>query len=301
MNLAFHKYHGCANDFVLLDLVAEPAWRRVDLASVAVHLCDRRRGIGADQLLILDRNESVESVSMRILNADGSGAGMCGNGLRCAARHAREHMGVAANPVPIEVLFGESVRSCRVSLDIASDGRVEGATVDMGLPDFEAVKIPTLLEARDGRVVNVPLPPDLASLVASSGAMLEPLASCVSMGNPHLVLFGRSPAAAVAASLGAAIEVAAWFPDRVNVHFCEVLAPDRLSIRSWERGTGLTPACGSGACASVVVAAACGRTGRDVCVEMPGGEVRVRWDASERVFLSGPAERAFTGRIEMPA
>ena len=131
--------------------------------------------------------------------------------------------------------------------------------------------------------------------------MLEPLACCVSMGNPHLVLFGRKPSTHMAASLGAALEVAAWFPDRVNVHFCEVLASDRLSMVSWERGTGLTPACGSGACATVVLAAASGRTGRDVRVEMPGGEVRVRWDASERAFLTGPAERAFEGRLELPA
>ncbi|MEY3232084.1 MAG: diaminopimelate epimerase [Planctomycetota bacterium] len=301
MPLAFHKYHGCANDFVLLDLVAEPAWSEVDLAAASPFLCDRRRGIGADQVLVLEQGDSADSVAMRIFNADGSAAGMCGNGLRCAARHARERMGRAANPVMIEVRFAGGVRPCPVTLDLGPGGDVTAATVDMGVPAFEPTKIPTLLEARGGRVINVPLPPDLAALCAASGASLEPLASCVSMGNPHLVLFGRRPTPTVAASLGAALEVATWFPERVNVHFCEVHAPDRVSIISWERGAGLTPACGSGACASVVVAATSGRTGADVAVDMPGGQVRVRMSDAGRVFLTGPAVRAFDGHVSMPA
>lgn len=301
MTLAFHKYHGCANDFVLLDLVAEPAWASVDLSAAAPLLCDRRRGIGADQLLVLEAGAVPGTIAMRIFNADGSAAGMCGNGLRCAARHARERMGRLDNPVAIEVRFAGGVRPCPVTLDLGAEGKVVAATVDMGLPTFEPAKIPTLIEPRGGRVINVPLPPDLAALCAASGASLEPLACCVSMGNPHLVLFGRRPTPAVATSLGAALEVAAWFPERVNVHFCEVHSASRLSIVSWERGTGLTPACGSGACASVVVAAASGRTGRDVAVDMPGGEVRVRLGDDDRVSLTGPAVHAFEGRVSLPA
>lgn len=301
MPLAFHKYHGCANDFVLLDLVVEPGWARVDLGAVATHLCDRRRGIGADQLLALEPGDSPASVAMRIFNADGSAAGMCGNGLRCAARHARERMGRRDNPVVIEVRFGGGVRACPVTLDLSPGGDVIAATVDMGTPAFDPAKIPTLIEPRGGRVVNVPLPPDLAALCAASGASLEPLAGCVSMGNPHLVLFGKRPTPAIAASLGAALETSAWFPERVNVHFCEVGTPNRIAIRSWERGTGLTPACGSGACATVVVAIAAGRTGRDVAVDMPGGEVRVQLSDSDRVLLTGPAAHAFEGLVSLPA
>lgn len=300
MHLAFHKYHGCSNDFVLLDLLAEPGWERVDLASLAPRLCDRRRGIGADQLLVLERGDSPGSIAMRIFNADGSPAGMCGNGLRCAARHARERKGRLEPSVAIDVRFGGTVRTCPVTLDLGADGQVVAATVDMGIPAFEPAKIPTLIEARGGRVINVPLPPDLVALCVASGATLEPLACCVSMGNPHLVLFGRRPTPAVAQSLGAALEVAAWFPERVNVHFAEVHSPDRLSIVSWERGTGLTPACGSGACACVVVAAAAGRAERDVVVGMPGGEVRVRWTEADRVLLTGPAVHAFEGRVAIP-
>jgi diaminopimelate epimerase len=309
MRLKFHKYQGCGNDFLLLDAAAEPRWLEVDLASRAAAWCERRFGVGADQILVVGPSSSSEAITLRIVNADGTSAGMCGNGLRCVARHAAEVMGCASNVITIDIAHAGTTRRYPVRIVREDDRREFEAAVDMGEPGFSPREIPTTLGAGHASVLDLPMPEELASVVDALDfdLDLERTLSCVSMGNPHAVIFCRREVPTdLAANLGPVIECSPWFPEHVNVHFVHVEAKDRMSVTSYERGAGLTQACGSGACASVVAAAATDRVGRAVSVRMPGGVVRVTWgEAPEgrplggRVELAGPAERVFEGYLSL--
>jgi diaminopimelate epimerase len=274
--LEFTKMHGAGNDFVVLDgLSAElPALDRL-----ARLLADRHFGIGADQILVVRPSRSAD-FRMDIWNADGSRAEMCANGIRAFYEYLRQRGLTGADEIAVETLGGV-VRPRR-----AGEGRVR---VEMGRPVLEPAKIPTTL-AGEAPLLDAPLDVD--------GELVR--VSCVSMGNPHAVLFVPDVDAAPVERLGPRIEHHPAFPNRVNVEFVEVVARDRVRQRTWERGSGETLACGSGACAVAVACVLGGRTGRRLCVALRGGELELEWPSDDApVLMTGPAVRVFTGRIEV--
>jgi diaminopimelate epimerase len=275
--LAFHKLHGTANDFVYVDArTGLPD----DPPTLARHLCDRHRGIGADGLILLQRSAHADC-RMEIFNADGSRAEMCGNGIRGFAKYVLDHGLVAAEPLRIETDAG--VKSVLVE---RAGGRVASVTVDMGRPEWDGRRIPV---NADGPVVDHPLE------VAGTTYRV----TCVSMGNPHCVVFVDDPAALDLAAIGPAFERHPCFPRRVNTEFTHVATPDRLEMRVWERGSGETQACGTGACAAAVAAARTGRAARGVTVALRGGDLRIEWGDDDHVRMTGPAVEVFEGSVEV--
>jgi diaminopimelate epimerase len=273
--LEFTKMHGAGNDFVVLDGIREelPA-----LEGLARRLCDRHFGIGADQLLVLRESRDAD-FRMEIYNADGSQVEMCANGIRALAKYLRDRGLARADEISVETLSGV------VRPRWAGGDRV---TVEMGRPVFEPAKIPTRLGQGDGPVLDVPL--------EVAGERLR--VSSVSMGNPHAVLFVADPETAPVERLGPLLEHHPAFPNRTNVEFAAPRGRDRIRQRTWERGTGETLACGSGACAVAVVAMLRGLVERRVEVELRGGVLEVAWESdASPVLLTGPAAEVFTGRI----
>jgi diaminopimelate epimerase len=278
--LRFTKLHGTANDFVYVDARAGfPG----DPAALAPRLCDRRRGIGADGLiLLLPASNGGADCRMAIYNNDGSRPEMCGNGIRGLAKFAYDRGLVRVEPLRVETDAGVKV----ISAARGSDGRVVRATVDMGAPIWEGRAIPV---AADGEVVERPLEVAGRSFVVT----------CVSMGNPHCVVFCDDVAGLALANLGPRFEHHPFFPRGVNTEFIRVVDRERLEMRVWERGAGETMACGTGACAAAVAAARTGRTGRCVTVTLPGGELLIDWRADDHVLMTGDAVEVFEGQVEV--
>jgi diaminopimelate epimerase len=274
--LQFIKMHGAGNDFVLLDLyAAENPQADEEWATLAQAMCDRHFGIGSDGLLLVLPSE-VADARMRMFNPDGSESASCGNGIRCLGRFLRDRYGLAAEGLTVETGAGVSAISMR------PDGSV---TVDMGRPIFAPADIPTTLGGGDAL--------DEALIVDG-----EPLAvSCVSMGNPHAVTFvvaGQAGAFPLE-RVGPKVEHDAAFPERTNFEVCEVADKRNLLVRVWERGAGVTLACGTGACASAVVAITKGLVESPVNVELPGGRLSIDWRRGESVMMTGPTAYVFTG------
>jgi len=281
MRLPFTKMHGIGNDYVYVDAFAT---RVADPAAVARAVSPRRTGIGSDGLILICPSEAADC-RMEMYNADGSRGEMCGNGIRCVAKYAYDH-GLARKPrLAIETDAGIKT----VDLEVEG-GLVARVTVDMGAPILDGAAIPVRAE---GRVVDAPLEVDGQSFRVT----------CVSMGNPHCVLFVPSTADAPVTTLGPRIESDPFFPRKVNVEFIEVLgaAPaSRLRMRVWERGSGETAACGTGACAAAVAAVLTGRARREVDVELLGGDLHIEWrDADDHVYMTGSATEVFSGEIEI--
>ncbi len=266
MRIPFRKMHGAGNDFVVVD--ERPAPLPLTPSRIAA-LADRRTGIGCDQFIALGRADGAD-VLMRIFNPDGSEAGACGNASRCVA----------------DLLFRETGRPCQairtvsgvLPSEVLADGRVR---VDMGPPRLGWQDIP-LTEAAD--TLHLALPGDPAA---------------ASMGNPHVTFFDTP--LEQAAERGGALERNPLFADRVNVGFAQVLAPDRLRLRVWERGAGLTLACGSGACAALVNASRRGLVGRSASVVLDGGVLDIAWRDDGHVTMTGPVASVFEGEIDLRA
>lgn len=275
MMATFLKMHGTGNDFVVFD--ERPAPLGLSPARAAA-IADRRRGVGCDQFIVIEPPPpgSAAHAFMRIRNPDGQEAGACGNATRCVAALLHAETGERA-PV-IQTIAGE------LRAEMLDDGRVR---VDMG---------PVRLDWRD-----VPLaePADTLHVDLSLGPLRDPAAA--SMGNPHATFFVDNLAALDIATLGPALEHAPIFPERANIGFAQVTAPDRIRLRVWERGAGLTLACGSGACATAVNAARRGYTGRRVVIEADGGELDIEWQADGHVLMTGPTAIAYRGEIELDA
>ncbi len=287
--MKFTKMHGIGNDYVYVDGFVENVH---DPAGLSKCISDRHFGIGSDGLILVLPSK-VADVRMRMFNADGSESEMCGNGIRCVGKFAYERNLSRSNPMRIET--GRGVLS--VALDVV-DGRVMAATVDMGAPILEAQKIPTTFAG--DRVVNVPRPrvelSHLPTWARDCGA--EDQMTCVSMGNPHAVVYCRDVRAVPLEHVGAAMEMDAMFPSRVNVHFVEVISRAEVRMRTWERGSGITLACGTGACAVCVAGALTQKTDRRVLAHLPGGELELEWrEDSGHVFMTGPATEVFNGEI----
>ncbi len=286
--MRFWKLHGLGNDYVYVDCLEQPPPR--DPPALARAISNRHFGVGGDGLILICPSERAD-VRMRMFNADGSEAEMCGNGVRCVAKYSYDHGLTRSNPMTIET--GSGVLTLHLEL---YGGKVEQVTVDMGEPILEAEKIPTTLPGP--RVVNHPLPPTLldATRAWSADVGLVSGMTCVSMGNPHVVLYCADVAKVPLEQIGPALENAPVFPRRINVHFVQVQSPEEATMRTWERGSGITLACGTGACAVAVAGALTGHTGRKLLAHLPGGDLRLHWSESDnRVSMTGPATEVFSG------
>ena len=266
--LDFHKMQGLGNDFVILDRRSG----KLSLSAAQIRrIADRRQGVGCDQLLCLDPSERAD-VFMRVFNADGSEVGACGNGTRAVARLMMEERG--GNRALIETAAGV----------LTVTAGIQGYTVDMGRPRFGWDEIPL---AR---------PMDTSALELGLGPLERPVA--VNLGNPHAVFFVDDAEAVPLGELGPALETDPLFPERANIGVAEVRGPRALRLRVWERGVGLTSACGSGACAALVAAARRGLTERSAEVVLDGGTLRIAWNEADRVLMTGPASHSFRGRLD---
>ena len=276
-SLPFTKMHGAGNDFVVLDGIRDAL---PPLEPLAARLCDRNFGIGADQLLVVRPSEAAD-FRMEIFNADGSQVEMCANGIRAFYKYLRDAGHTELDELGVETLSGV------VRPRWAGENRV---CVDMGRPVLAPARIPTTLANGDGPVLDVPLEVCGETLHVSS----------VSLGNPHAVVFVEDPETAPVERWGPEIERHAAFPNRVNVEFVRAVHRRRIEQRTWERGTGETLACGSGACAVAVVSMLRGVVDRDVEIALRGGMLQIRWPAEDaHVEMTGPAAHVFTGQVPL--
>jgi diaminopimelate epimerase len=280
--MRFVKMQGAGNDYVYVDCINQrPPADPVKLSRI---ISDRHFGVGADGLILLMPSEKAD-VRMRMYNADGSEAEMCGNGIRCVAKFAFDRGLTRNNPMRVETCRG--VLTLQLEL---RNGKVAQVTVDMGEPILEAGCIPTTLTGP--RVVDYALP--VEPWFADCG--LDPRMTCVSMGNPHAVLYCRDVAKVPLEAVGPKMETNALFPRRINVHYVQVQAPDEVTMRTWERGSGITLACGTGACAVAVAGALTGRTQRHITAHLPGGDLQLHWSEEDNhVHMTGPAVEVFSG------
>lgn len=271
--------HGAGNDFVFVDcLQGMGPLDGADLSKLSQRLCDRHFGIGADGLVLVLPSETAD-YRMRILNSDGSEAEMCGNATRCFGKYLFDRK-LAGDSVSIETLSGLK------QIEIQSEGgKAVSATVNMGVPRLDAADIP--ITGFSGQVVLQPLDVD--------GQRLE--ITCVSMGIPHCVIFVHSAADVPLEEIGPKVETHPAFPRKTNVEFVQVISPEEVIMRVWERGAGVTLACGTGACATVVAGAITGKTGRRATVHLPGGDLHIDWREDGNVYMTGPATEVFTGTI----
>ncbi len=278
--MRFAKYHGTGNDFVMIEDVEDRV--RLDRASIAA-LCDRRKGVGADGLIRIAPAPEADFF-MDYYNAEGEPAEMCGNGIRCLAKYVYDR-GLTPE-TEIDVLTRAGLKHLVLQ---ASDRTVRSVTVDMGPPAFERKAIPMTGEPTD-TFIEQELEIDGRTFVATA----------LSMGNPHVVLF-VDPAEDLAEmpvpTLGPSIEVRPEFPNRTNVEFIQP-SNGRIKMRVWERGVGETMACGTGACASLVASELAGLVGRQAEVEFPGGLLGVRWASDDHLFLTGPAVCVYDGELD---
>lgn len=271
MRAPFVKMQGCGNDFVVFD---ERAGSHGFTPARIMALADRRTGIGCDQFISIEPVEGADAF-MRIHNPDGSEAGACGNATRCVARLLAEESG--------ERSFNIRTISGDLPATVLTDGRVQ---VDMGPPRLGWRDVPL---AREADTLHLPL---------AAGPLDDPAAA--SMGNPHATFFVPDVAALPIETLGPALEHDKLFPDRANIGFAEIRATDLIWLRVWERGAGLTLACGSGACATLVNAHRRGLTGRRATVLVDGGALDIEWRKSDgHVLMTGPAATTFTGEVEL--
>jgi diaminopimelate epimerase len=274
--LSFTKMHGTGNDYIYVN---SAEMLHIDPARLARRLAARRTGIGSDGLILVCPS-TVAACRMEMYNADGSRAEMCGNGIRCLAKYAYERGIARVNPMTVETDSGIKTLELEIS-----GGRIAAVTVDMGAPTLDGPRIPV---AAEGRVVNRDL--------TVNGATYQ--ITCVSMGNPHCVVFQTGIDDLKLDAIGPAFEHHQFFPSRVNTEFVEVVSPGELRMRVWERGSGETLACGTGACASVVAGALTARTARQARVRLRGGDLEVTWGSDDHVRLRGEAVEVFEGVVE---
>jgi diaminopimelate epimerase len=274
--LKFSKMHGLGNDFVVIDAIHQ----QVDLSSSQIQfLADRHFGIGFDQLLLVEK-ASLEGVDFRyrIFNADGSEVEQCGNGVRCFARFVRDNKLTDKELIAVETASGV------VYPHIQTDGQVK---VDMGQPKFELEQIP-FTASKTATLYNIDLSETEQLAIAT-----------VSMGNPHAVTLVENTEQAEVMRIGPMVESHARFPERVNVGFMQIVQADYINLRVFERGSGETLACGTGACAAVVSGIRQGKLAREVTVKLAGGELKIAWpDETSSVWMTGPATHVFDGEIE---
>jgi diaminopimelate epimerase len=277
--MRFAKYQGTGNDFVML---ADPRDELELTPRMVRALSDRHFGIGADGVIRVAPGVDGADLSMDYVNSDGSIGEMCGNGIRCLALFAREEGMTDATHMQV------ATRAGLKTIEVGENGRVR---VDMGAPIFEPAAIPIRWEGTEA----------LHAKLEVDGEVVE--ATCLSMGNPHAVLFVDDPERAPVATLGPRLETHEAFPNRANVEFVRVVSPERVEMRVWERGVGETLACGTGACAAAVASRLIGGADAATVVSLPGGELEIEWEGSlevdKPVFMTGPAVRSFEGEVDL--
>lgn len=289
--MRFTKMHGIGNDYVYVDCFQQPF--PTDAASLVRRMSDRHFGIGGDGVIFICPSE-VADARMRMFNADGSESEMCGNGIRCVAKYVYDH-GIAAKP-NLKIETGNGVLS--LDVQVAGD-KVAQVRVDMGAPILEPAKIPVALPGfTQNQVVDVPLA-NYAKLDAADGwaaaCGLDPRMTCVSMGNPHVTLYCRDTVKVPLERVGPVLETLAIFPRRINVHFVSVTSGGEVTMRTWERGTGITLACGTGASAVCASGVLSGRTERKILAHLPGGDLQLEWASDGHVYMTGAAAEVFSG------
>jgi diaminopimelate epimerase len=282
--LQFTKMHGAGNDYVYMSAFSQAL--PVDLPALAIQVSDRRFGIGGDGLIAILPSDKADA-RMRMFNADGSESEMCGNGIRCVAKYVYDH-GICKK-TSLEIETGAGVLSLQLMLE---NNLVSQVTVDMGEPKLMAEQIPTtLVSDPKSHVISFPL--------EFQGHKL--FATCISMGNPHCVIFVPEATDELVLGIGPLIERDDRFPKRTNVEFVEVLARGEVRQRTWERGSGETWACGTGASAVCVAGVLTNNTDRQILNNLLGGQLRLRWDeSSNHVFMTGPATEVFSGHWPLP-
>lgn len=278
MKLPFTKMHGISNDYVYVNAFTTTV---ADPPATAQKVSDRRTGIGGDGLILICPSETADA-RMEMYNADGSRGAMCGNGIRCVGKYVYDHGLSQQNPLKIDTDSGLKV----LFLELENN-TVSRVTVDMGEPILDGPQIPV---ATAGQVVDLPLEVDGQSYQVT----------CVSMGNPHCVTFVDAVNPLDLEKIGPKFEHHAFFPDRVNTEFVHVASPTELEMRVWERGSGETWACGTGACAVAVAAILNNKAERRVTVHLRGGDLEIEWRAEDNhVYMTGAAEEVFEGTIEI--
>ncbi|WP_439595852.1 diaminopimelate epimerase [Falsiroseomonas sp.] len=273
MTTQFRKMHGLGNDFVVLDARARPL---AITPAAAAAIADRHFGIGCDQFIVMEPGTDGADVFMRIRNPDGSEAGACGNATRCVASLVADE--AASDRVVVRTIAG----------DLPVE-RLPGGLwrADMGPARLGWQEVPLAFEA------------DTLHLPLARGAVADP-AAC-SMGNPHATFFVRDLDRVPVAEIGPGLEHDPIFPDRANIGFAQILSPEHMRLVIWERGAGITLACGSGACAAMVNAHRRGLTGRRATITMPGGDLQMEWREDGHVLMTGPVATAFTGTLDLSA
>ena len=287
--MEFTKMHGLGNDYVYVNCFSENV---EDPAELAVQVSDRHFGIGSDGLILICPSE-IADVKMRMFNADGSEAQMCGNGIRCVAKYVYDHNlarsqtefsipGLGTFPSSLQVETQRGVLT--LGLDIDENDKVSRVCVNMGQPILDSAEIPVAAET--DTVIDLPM--------AIEGQELS--MTCVSMGNPHAVFFCEDCGDIDLSHIGPLIEHHELFPERVNVHFVKALGPNEFIMQTWERGSGITLACGTGACACAVAGVLTGKCQRQVTAHLPGGDLQLNWCQEDNcVYMTGPATEVFTG------
>ena len=275
----FIKYQGCGNDYIYIDCFdCEPCDE--EKSRLAVRLSDRHFGVGGDGVVFITKSNVADGF-MRMFNADGSEGKMCGNAIRCVGKYLYDKRNVKNDRLSIETLSG--VKTLEM---IVENGFVTAAKVDMGAPKLKPSEIPALFEGD--------------SVIGRKAVLdTEREITLVSMGNPHCVIFTKGVKDYDVEKAGKIIENHSVFPDRINVEFAEIISTNRVRMRVWERGSGETLACGTGACATAVAMVLCGfaEKGSDITVELTGGELIVNYDKT--VFMTGAATEVFQGRIKL--
>ncbi len=274
MKISFTKMHGNGNDFVVIDNRENLS---IDWDKNAETLCNRRFGIGADQLLLIE-NSATDDLKMRIYNADGSEVEMCGNGIRCFAKYVYDRKIVTSPEMKVETLAG------RIIPKVEANGDVR---VNMGKAILNGLEIPTTIDKK----------PVINEMIDILGNTLY--FTAVSMGNPHAIFFTDNIEAVPLSEWGPLIEHHPLFPRRINVEFIQVLSDNEVNMRVWERGASETLACGTGACASAVACYLNGKTGRDVLIHLRGGDLQISYKEDGTVFMTGGATEVYDGEIEL--
>ncbi len=283
--MKFTKMHGCGNDYIYINGFTEnvPVEKRPELAR---RLSDRHFGIGSDGLIFINSADGAD-FEMEMYNADGSRAEMCGNGIRCVAKYVYDKG--LTDKTDISIVSAGAMKHLHLTVE---DGKCSKVRVNMGKPELAAERIPVLRDegkAVSGQMVHEPIMVDGR----------EYHMTCVSMGNPHAVVFLEDVEQLAIETIGPLFENHSRFPKRINTEFVQVLDEHTVRMRVWERGSGETLACGTGACATVVACVLNGLTGCHVTVKLLGGELEIEWDReADLIYMTGPAETVFEGEID---
>jgi diaminopimelate epimerase len=287
--MLFTKMHGIGNDYVYVNCFEEQV---DDPSALSKAISDRHFGVGSDGLILICPSEKAD-VRMRMFNSDGSESEMCGNGIRCVAKYTYDHRLVGAGE-PFTVPGGQTYRASlnietgngilKVGLITNPNGKVESVCVNMGQPILESKLIPVAIDSEN--VIKVPFEVE--------GKTYE--MTCVSMGNPHAVFFVRDARQIPLNVIGPIIENHGLFPQRINVHFVQVKSSAEFTMRTWERGSGITLACGTGACACAVAGVLTGRCARITLAHLPGGDLELNWSETDNcVYMTGSATEVYSG------